>query len=155
MVWDEIALIWRHGDVINWCVCNKWNFSSWSTSYFSIIHSQNVGSLCRVRKHSNRYTTSREYHEYNHTRDKQNEGKYFSESQLHQITHAMDVSVYVSHSSLRRRHNENDGVSNHRWLDCLLSRLFRRNSKKNQSSEWLAFVRGIQWWPVVSLTKGL
>ena len=28
------------------------------------------------------------------------------------------------------RHNERDGVSNHRDLDCLLNRLFRRRSKK-------------------------
>ena len=31
---------------------------------------------------------------------------------------------------LQRRHNERDGVSNHWRLDCLLSRLFRRTSKK-------------------------
>ena len=32
--------------------------------------------------------------------------------------------------TLRWRHNERDGVSNHRRLDCLLNRLFRRTSKK-------------------------
>ena len=32
--------------------------------------------------------------------------------------------------SLQRRHNERDGVSNHRPHDCLLNRLFRRRSKK-------------------------
>ena len=31
---------------------------------------------------------------------------------------------------LEWRHNERDGVSNHRRLDCLLNRLFRRRSKK-------------------------
>ena len=31
---------------------------------------------------------------------------------------------------LQWRHNECDGVSNHRRLDCLLNRLFRRRSKK-------------------------
>ena len=31
---------------------------------------------------------------------------------------------------LKWRHNERDGVSNHRRLDCLLSCLFRRRSKK-------------------------
>ena len=31
---------------------------------------------------------------------------------------------------LQWRHNEGDGVSNHRRLDCLLNRLFRRRSKK-------------------------
>ena len=33
-------------------------------------------------------------------------------------------------SSLQWRHNERDGVSNHRRLDCLLNRLFRRRSTK-------------------------
>ena len=33
-------------------------------------------------------------------------------------------------SSLQWRHNERHGVSNHRRLDCLLKRLFRRRSKK-------------------------
>ena len=32
--------------------------------------------------------------------------------------------------SLLRRHNERDGVSNHRRRDCLLHRLFRRRPKK-------------------------
>ena len=33
-------------------------------------------------------------------------------------------------SALQRRQHERDGVSNHRRLDCLLNRLFRRTSKK-------------------------
>ena len=33
-------------------------------------------------------------------------------------------------TTLRWRHNERDGVSNHRRFDCLLNRLFRRRSKK-------------------------
>ena len=33
-------------------------------------------------------------------------------------------------SSLQWRHNERDGVSNHRRLDCLLNRLFRHRTKK-------------------------
>ena len=32
--------------------------------------------------------------------------------------------------TLQWRHNERNGVSNHRHLDCLLNRLFRRRSKK-------------------------
>ena len=32
--------------------------------------------------------------------------------------------------SLDRRHNERDGVLNHRCLDCLLNRLFKRRSMK-------------------------
>ena len=53
--------------------------------------------------------------------------------------------------TIKWRHNECDGVSNHRRL---LIRLYRRKSKKNQSSASLAFVRGIHRWPVNSLHKG-
>ena len=53
------------------------------------------------------------------------------------------------------RHNGRDGVSNHRRLDDLRNRLFRRRSnKKHQSSASLAFVRGIHRWPVNSPHKG-
>ena len=38
------------------------------------------------------------------------------------------VSIYTN--TLQWRHNEHDGVSNHRRLDCLLNRLFRCRSKK-------------------------
>ena len=53
-------------------------------------------------------------------------------------------------SSLWWRHNEHDGVSNHQPHSCLLNRLFRRRSKKHQSSASLAFVWGIhrdRWIP--------
>ena len=33
-------------------------------------------------------------------------------------------------TTLQWRHNERDGVPNHRYLECLLKRLFRRRSKK-------------------------
>ena len=57
------------------------------------------------------------------------------------------------------RHNERDGVSNHRRLDCLHNRLFRRRSKKTsklrvtglrQSPFWW----GIHRWPVNSPHQG-
>ena len=53
-------------------------------------------------------------------------------------------------SPLRWRHNDHDGVSNHQPHGCLLNRLFRRRSKKHQSSASLAFVWGIhrdRWIP--------
>ena len=56
--------------------------------------------------------------------------------------------------SLERRYNERDGISNHRRLDCLLNRLFRRRSTKTSNSQLLAFVRGIHRWEVDSLNKG-
>ena len=52
------------------------------------------------------------------------------------------------HVALQWCHNELYGVSNHRHLDCLLNRLFRRRSRKTSNSASLAFVRGIHRWPV-------
>ena len=40
------------------------------------------------------------------------------------------VNLHICWSSLRWRHNERDGVSNHQPHDCLLNRLFWRRSKK-------------------------
>ena len=56
--------------------------------------------------------------------------------------------------SLQWCHNERDGVSNHQPHDCLLSRLFRRRSKKTSNSASLALVRGIHRWPMNSPHKG-
>ena len=55
--------------------------------------------------------------------------------------------------SLQWHHNGHHGVSNHQPHHCSLKRLFRRRSKKHQSSASLAFVRGIHQWPVNSLHK--
>ena len=49
---------------------------------------------------------------------------------------------YVYHASLQWRHNERDGAWDHRRLDYLLNRMFKRRSKKYQSAAWLAFVGG-------------
>ena len=69
------------------------------------------------------------------------------------------VTHYHSKLSLQWRNNVCDCFSNHRCLDCLLNRLFKRRSKhkkprKYQSSASLACVRGIHRWPVVSPHKG-
>ena len=58
------------------------------------------------------------------------------------------------YSSLQWGQNQRHGVSNHQPHDCLLKRLFRRRSKKDQSSASLAFVRGIRRWPVNYTHKG-
>ena len=54
--------------------------------------------------------------------------------------------------ALQWRHNERHSISNHRRLDWLLNRLFRRRSKKTSklSSASLAFVRGIHRWRLAS-----
>ena len=62
------------------------------------------------------------------------------------------VPSYHPAYSWQWRHNERDGVSNHRRLDCLLNRLFRQ--RKHQSFASLAFVRGIHRWPMNSPHKG-
>ena len=68
------------------------------------------------------------------------------------MQHGSDNNSDDNDTTLQWRHNERDGVSNHRRLDRLLNRLSRR-SKKHQSSASLAFVRGIYRWSVDSLTK--
>ena len=40
------------------------------------------------------------------------------------------VALTFHKLSLQWRHNERDGVSNHRRIECLLNRLYRRRSKK-------------------------
>ena len=70
-----------------------------------------------------------------------------------------DIIRYVGFGcswSLQWRHNERDGVSNHRRLDGLLYRLFKCTSnERRQSSASLAFARGIHRWPVqIPLTNG-
>ena len=47
-----------------------------------------------------------------------------------QFSNLWHVCVGIWKLSLQWRYNERHGVSNHRSLDCLLSRLFRRRSKK-------------------------
>ena len=65
-------------------------------------------------------------------------------------------TIIVLIMPLHWRHNERDGVSNHRRLDYLLNRLFRgrKHQRKHQSFVSLAFVRGIHRWPVNSPHKG-
>ena len=55
--------------------------------------------------------------------------------------------------SLRWRHDECDGVSNHQPHDWLLYHIQAQIKRKHQGSASLAFVRGINWWPVNSLHK--
>ena len=56
------------------------------------------------------------------------------------------VDSSVLKIAIQWRHDEHDGVSNNRCLDCLLHRLFRCRSKKHQSPASLAFLRGIHNW---------
>ena len=59
-------------------------------------------------------------------------------------------SLTKFYRSLQWRYNELDGASNHRHLDCLPSRLFRRRSKK-KSKLRVTGLCGDRWIP---LTKG-
>ena len=63
-------------------------------------------------------------------------------------------SWLLPYQTLQWRHNDRDGVSNHHPQGCLLNRLFRRRSKKHQTSASLAFVLGIHRWPLNSSHKG-
>ena len=55
--------------------------------------------------------------------------------------------------TLQWRHNERDGVSNHRRLDCVQTVCSGVDQRKHQRSTSLAFVRGIHRWPVNSPHK--
>ena len=67
-----------------------------------------------------------------------------------------DISIYSARQlwcghlkkTLQWRHNERNGVSNRRRLDCLLNSLSRRRSKKHQGTAPLVFVRGIHRYPL-------
>ena len=61
--------------------------------------------------------------------------------------------IYWPHS-LRWRHNEYHGVSNHRRLDCLLNSWFRRKSKKTPKLRITGLCEGNPLWPVDSPHKG-
>ena len=58
-----------------------------------------------------------------------------------------------SHSSLSWRHNERDDASYHRRLHRLLSRYFRRRSKKTSKLRGTSLCAGIHRWPVNSPHK--
>ena len=55
---------------------------------------------------------------------------------------------------LQWRHNEPDGVSNHRRLGCLVNRLFKRRSKETSKFRVTGFCAGNHRWLVDSPTKG-
>ena len=57
-------------------------------------------------------------------------------------------------SPLQWRHNEHNGVSNHRRLDCLLNRLFRHRSKKTLKLRVTGLCAGNSPGPVNSPHKG-
>ena len=50
-------------------------------------------------------------------------------------------------AALQWRHNEHNGVSNHRRLRCLLSCSFRRRSKKTSKLRVIGLCAGIHRWP--------
>ena len=61
----------------------------------------------------------------------------------------LDDIITIKHLQWRR--NERSGVSNHRGLDCLLDRLFRKKTSKLRVT---GTCEGIQRWPVDSPHKG-
>ena len=64
------------------------------------------------------------------------------------------IILCVIRSPLQWRHNERDGVSNHRRLDCLLNSFFRRRSKKISKLRVTSPCERIHWSPVNSPHKG-
>ena len=74
------------------------------------------------------------------------------------LVNLMRLSCYATGRPVIRfkwRHNERNGVSNHRRLDCLLNRLLRRRSKKTSKLRVTGLWGGIYLWPVIAPHKGL
>ena len=65
-----------------------------------------------------------------------------------------DIEFKLPSCALRWLHNELVGVSNHRRLDCLLNRLFRRITKEAPKLRITGLCEGNQRWPVDSPHKG-
>ena len=55
--------------------------------------------------------------------------------------------------TLKWRHNERNGISNHQRLHRLLNCWFRRRSKKTSKLRVTGLVQGIHLWPVISPHK--
>ena len=66
----------------------------------------------------------------------------------------VEVNPCKSGSTLRWRHNDSDGVSNHQPHDCLLNHLFRRRSKKTSKLRVTGLCAGNSPGPVNSPHKG-
>ena len=62
-------------------------------------------------------------------------------------------SSTIWYCTLRWRHNDHDGISNHQPHDCLLNPLFRRRSKKTSKLRVTGLCAGIHRWPVNSTHK--
>ena len=63
-------------------------------------------------------------------------------------------TLLVTKTELQWRHNERDGVSNQRRLECLLKRLFRCRSRKTSKLSVTGLCGGMHRWPVDSPPKG-
>ena len=79
----------------------------------------------------------------------------YNKNQVHRRLYVSSMSYQLAKSlcfvSLQWRHNERDGVSNHRRLDCLLSRLFRHRLKETSNLPVTGLCKG---WPMDSPHKG-
>ena len=67
--------------------------------------------------------------------------------------HALQYKVILL-QTLQWRHNERDGVWNHRYLECLFNGLFRRRSKKTSKLRVTGLCAGNSPGPVNSPHKG-
>ena len=54
----------------------------------------------------------------------------------------LSYSVIKDHITLRWHHNERDGITNYRLLDCLLNHLFRSRSKKTPKLRVTGYCEG-------------
>ena len=143
-----------HSNDISFCAERRGDL--FGQNYFSISHDCSVtwNSLVvvlwnlKVPTALQTYITNAEVINFSFVRWRGN-------TQVHRINHLPRCRYFCNRSGscgLQWRHNERNGVSNHRRLDCLRKRLDQR---KHQHSASLACVGGIHRWPVDSSPKGL
>ena len=77
-----------------------------------------------------------------------------SSAKWRQYIFGLNVLILFSHTTLRWRHNDQDGVSNHQPHGCLLNRLFRRRSNKTSKLRVTGLCVGNSPGPVNSPHKG-
>ena len=138
-VMNGMSFIWRH--YLNQCwLIVDWTFRDKFQWHFDVFY-----SMKRIRKYRRKMAIALSRHQCINP----------SGVETGTFKLAEDHGLWCpgSLSPLRWHHNGRDSVSNHHPHDCLLNRLFRRRSKKHQSSASLAFVPGIHRGPVNSPHK--
>ena len=128
----------------------------WNIYCFGPISCQNISSIMKNIRNKNNLKFEKKI-ETNVVSGLRSQYHSMYHITSHRATVIMTNVVLCCHYSaitLQWRHNGLDGVSNHRRLDCLFNRLFKRRSNKTSTLRITAFVRRIPGDRWIPLTKG-